>query len=534
MSIREKTGSPEPGPASREEELTHAEVKKRAVGGIAAIFVRQGVMRVIGFVSTLVLARLLSPEIFGVFAVVQFVLTFFNQLSLNGITAALVRRKEMLTATDLGTGFLLQQMLTGVSMLLILLVAPFAVRYYHLPDEDAWLFRAVALALFFSSFKVVPTITLQRALRFERVAMADILEQIIYVTTAAIMAYFKFGVWALVAATCVRGAAGALILALMGGWGVALRFDRPIAREILRFAVPMQVVNLTTLAYQGVIPLMVGPIFGAGAVGVSSTARTLIEAFTLQPLTMISGIQLRLMARVQDDAAQLRRLMDSFIFFVGAVCFPLIAILSVFASLWIPAMLSAKWAAMAPMFQALAPAYLLRMTAVPYSQALKALGRTRIQVIATFANVAVLAGGFLLLSQWMGLSSYALATVAGDFVFMILMLLGLRDTIRVRSLTCLVGPTMATVLSLAFWMPAALSHLPSAVRAALTGAGILAYPMALIVLDGKRVAAYARLCADSLGGRSPRFAAAFHSAAQRTERFAMADRFLGRSARSAP
>ena len=504
---------------SIEEELSQEQVKKRAIGGIAAIFVRQAVMRLLGFAATLILARLLSPEIFGVFAVVQFVLTFFNQLSLNGITAALVRRKEKITSVDLGTGFILQLALTAISVVIILIMAPVAARFYNLPVTDVWLFRAVALALVFSAFKVVPTITLQRALRFERVALADILEQVIYITAAAVLAFLKMGVWSLVLATCLRGVAGAMILAVMGGWDLSLKYDAALAKEILRFAIPMQVVNLTTLAYQGVIPLIVAPIFGAAAAGVTSTARTLIEAFTLQPLTMISGIQLRLLARVQDDLVQFRRLMNNFIFFVGAVCFPIIAVLSVFAGFWLPALLSAKWLSMTFIFMALAPAYVLRMTAVPYSQSLKALGRTRVLVIATAANVLVLGGGVMLLSKWMGLICYAIATVIGDAVFMCLMLYALRDVVNVRSIASLIGPSIATFSSLIIWIPAVTVHLPAAVRGAAAILGVGVYLAVLVIIDRVRIAAYLRLAAESIFKPSSRISMLLRSGATKVERF---------------
>lgn len=502
--MREKIPSSKGVQIHHEEELTHDEIKRRAVGGVAAIFIRQGFMRAIGFVSTLILARLLNPEAFGIFAVTQFVLTFFNQMSLNGITAALVRRKGALSAADLGTGFLLQQALSLVSVLLILCIAPLVVRHYALPDEDVWLFRAITLALFFLSFKTIPTVILQRRLRFDLVALADILEQLIYVAAAAVMAYLKMGVWALVAATCLRGAVGAFLLALMGGWKVSLRFDRGIARDILRFALPMQAVNLVNLAYQGVVPLLLAPMFGATVTGITSTARTLIEAVTLQPLTMISGIQFRLMARVQDDAAQMRKLMESFIFLTGAFCFPMVGGLVVYAGRWAPALLSSKWASMVPIFQALGIAYLFRAAPLPYSQALKALGRTRMQVIAAIVAAALLAGVFLVAAPLLGPLAYALATAVADGAYLLLLAAALHDIVPARSLLSLAGPAIAATASVAIWIPAVNWTMASLPTIGLFLIGSIAYPAILILLDGGRVADHVRLVAGALEGRSGR------------------------------
>lgn len=133
-----------------DEPLEARDIKVRAVRGVASLLARQLLVRALGFVGMLVLARVLTPAIFGVFAIAQFVVLFFDQISSLGLSAALLRKKEPVTERELSTVFTVQQLVVAGSIVLILSAAPLIVQHYQLQASHVALIRAMAAALLFA------------------------------------------------------------------------------------------------------------------------------------------------------------------------------------------------------------------------------------------------------------------------------------------------------------------------------------------------------------------------------------------------
>ncbi|HZF25307.1 MAG TPA: oligosaccharide flippase family protein, partial [Steroidobacteraceae bacterium] len=239
-----------------EEDLQPGEVRARAVKGIASLLTRQFLVRVTGFVGMLVLARILTPQIFGVFAICQFIVLFFEQISSLGLSAALIRKKDAVTERELRTVFTVQQIGVALSIVLILGAAPFIARHYQLPTEDVALIRVMALALLLASLKTIPTVLLERRLRHNLIAASEITEYLTYQVVAILLAYLGLGVWALIAALIARGLIGVAILSRLSWWRPAFGIDRRALGEVVRFGIPIQAANLLSLANNAVVPVL--------------------------------------------------------------------------------------------------------------------------------------------------------------------------------------------------------------------------------------------------------------------------------------
>jgi len=105
-----------------EPELEVSEISRRAVSGVMVLTLRKFALRAISYLGGIFLARLLAPEIFGIFAIISFVINFFAFFSDVGLGAALIQKKDELTKKDLAVTFTLQQILVVAVVLLILLI----------------------------------------------------------------------------------------------------------------------------------------------------------------------------------------------------------------------------------------------------------------------------------------------------------------------------------------------------------------------------------------------------------------------------
>lgn len=394
-------------------ELTDAEVKGRAVRGVAGLLSRQIIVRVVGFAGMLVLARLLTPETFGIFAITQFVIVFFEQIGGLGLSAALLRKKAPPTEIELRTVFTIQQIMIAISVGVVITLAPAIVEHYQWDSSRAALIQVMAVALVLASWKTMPSLLLQRRLRHDLIAVSDVAEHVVYQSTAISLALIGFDVWALVIAVLVRGVVGVFVLHLFSSWRPVIGFNAAAARDIVRFAVPIQLAGLAGLASSAAVPVVVGSFLGAAAVGYANLARSLLDALVYQPLVIMGVVQFRVFGYLQDSKPRLVATAERSLFLGSVLSFFIAAMLIVLAQPLVDFILTDKWAPIVPLLQILGPAYFVYAVSQPQMQILKALGDSLSALVAVVIMAAVQLTLLVATIEYLGLTSYALAAVAG-------------------------------------------------------------------------------------------------------------------------
>jgi PST family polysaccharide transporter len=303
------------------------DLKKKSLKGMSALFVRQVLVKVIFFVGNIILARLLAPEIFGIYAIVQFVVQFFSTFGDVGIGAALIQKKGELSQEELSTTFWLQQMLVWLVVAAVILAAPLALKVYPtLPPVGVWLIRALAVSFLFTSLKTIPAILMERNIDFNRIAWADITENLAFQGVAVVCAYMGYGVWSFVAAAITRAFLGAAIIYALSSWRPGFHYRFESVKGLVRFGLPYQGNQILNFTKDAITPLFVGVYAGATAVGYLNWARN----FAFAPL-MISEtfgrVAFPAFSKLQDDNELLARTIERSIRMMTLVMFPITAIM---------------------------------------------------------------------------------------------------------------------------------------------------------------------------------------------------------------
>src|SRR5258705_6257248 len=194
------------------EELDIAVVTKRSIHGIFALTSRSFFIQIVTFVTVIVLAGILEPAVFGVYAVVSSVIAFLQYFSDIGLAAALIQKKEMPTLDDLKTTFTIQQTLVITTCLIAFFLAPLVGKFYHLQTNGIVLFQALVISFFLSSLKTIPSVLLQRNLRFEKFVIPQIVETLFYSFGLLFFAIRGFGVTSFTIAVRLRGISGGIAM----------------------------------------------------------------------------------------------------------------------------------------------------------------------------------------------------------------------------------------------------------------------------------------------------------------------------------
>ena len=367
------------------------DLKKKSLQGMSALFVRQVLVKVIFFAGNIILARQLAPEIFGIYAIVQFVVQFFSTFGDVGIGAALIQKKAELSQEELSTTFWLQQMLVWLVVGVVILIAPLALKVYPtLPPVGVWLIRAMAVSFLFSSLKTIPAILMERDIDFKRIAWVDITENLAFQGVAITCAYQGYGAWSFVAAAITRAFLGAVLIYTISSWRPSLHYRFESVKGLVRFGLPYQGNQILSFVKDAVTPLFVGAFAGVAAVGYLNFARN----FAFAPLIIsetFGRVAFPAFSKIQDDKVLLARTVERSIRMMTLVMFPVMGAMVALGPELIQVFFTNKWMPGLNSFYCFCMSPIAIGISMPLYSAILSLGRSGVLLAMT---------GSLIIFEW--------------------------------------------------------------------------------------------------------------------------------------
>src|SRR5258708_6099831 len=332
------------------EEVDIALITKRSIRGILALTSRTFLIQIISFISNFLLTIFLSPTIFGVFFVVSAAIAFLSYFSDIGLAAALIQKKEIITEEDLKTTFTIQQLLVITIVIIALVLSAKIGSFYNLNGNGVMLFQALAISFFLSSLKTIPSIILERSLRFEKLVIPQIVETLVFSVLAVFFAFKGFGVTSFTIAVLGRGISGLIAMYIVAPWKIRVGFSRESASKLLSFGIPFQLNSFLALVKDDLLIAYIGKVLPLAEVGYIGFAQK--WAFT--PLRLIMDNVIRItfpsFSRLQGEKQTLSRALEKSIFVSAFVIFPSLVALVLLSpyfvnlipkySKWEPALLS--------------------------------------------------------------------------------------------------------------------------------------------------------------------------------------------------
>lgn len=356
-------------------------LKEKAFKGIFTLTFRRLILKVIDTVGIIFLARLLTQDAFGIFGIISFVVfTFLSFFSDIGFGAALIQKKSEITERDTQTTFTIQQILVTLLLVISWIASPYVTRFYNLDASGTWLIRVLSISLFITSFKTIPSIILERKLRFEKLIIPEILETIIYNVIAVYMAFQGYGVWSLVIAIVFRTIVGAIALNILSPWKIGWRIHKKSAKELLHFGVPFQLNSFLALIKDNITPTLIAFWYGPAAVAFVNLAQN-IASRPMEIINIVSRVSFPAYSRIQHDKARLKRWLEKSIKLMSIGYFPAISGLLITAPeilRFLYADKTDKWIPSLPtLLFFLAGAFPIIVTTT-YTNALYALGKPKV------------------------------------------------------------------------------------------------------------------------------------------------------------
>lgn len=440
----------DPGVAStaapRNQGGVHSPLHSLVRRGVSWKLIGQVSVQVLRVGFALILARLLTPEDFGLAAMAMVVAGLVIAFSDLGLGAALVQRRTIDEA-DRSTVFW-----AGVAFGGLLTIAGIALSgpissFFGEPSVQG-LVAVLSLSFVITALGATQRWLLLREMDFRRLELTAIVSVMAGGALGVLGATLGWGAWALVAQQLATAVVGALLLWLVCAWRPRLMFSRRAVRSLGGYGAHVLGTRLAYRAQESALPVVIGRALGTGPLGIFTVAYTVI----LVPLTRlaipIGEVLLPAFSRMQDERRRMSEYWIRAIAVLVAICAPAMLGLVLIAPEFVEVLLGDQWDEAVPVIQILAWVGLLQALGAWNSTVLMGLGRTGTMFRVTFSFLFVYVAAFVVGVHW-GLIGVAIAyavteTVLGGFyLWMVTRALGVPFVAPFRALG---GVGQATLL----------------------------------------------------------------------------------------
>lgn len=348
----------------------------------------------IQFVLTIVIARILSPDDYGLVAMLSIFMAIAQTLVDSGFGNALIQKKNR-TEVDYSTTFYFNIIVSVLIYFLLFISAPWIADFYNQP-KLTMIARVYGILIVLNSLASVQMTRLMIVLDFRKLAFASLLSVSVGGSIGIFMAYQGYGVWALV----FQALFGSLVwvggLWFLACWIPKWRFSVMSFRTLFSFGSKILFSSLLHTLYTNMYSLVVGKFFNASTLGYFNRAYTL-GLFPAQNFSnIVQKVIYPIQCSYQDDNEKFDQIFISYLRISGFVLFPLMMGFAILANPVITLLLTEKWLPIVPLLQIIC----MSMMWLPMMQAnvsvLDAKGRSDYHLQAEF--IKKILAVFILLS----------------------------------------------------------------------------------------------------------------------------------------
>ena len=388
------------------------DISGRSSRGISLTLLVEGYRGAVSLITLLILARLLTPDDFGLVAMVAVVIAFAEIVRNLGLGDVTIQKAE-LTWPELSALFWANAALGVVLTVMVALAAPIIALFFDRPELVA-IVQVMALNTLIGALSTQPDALMRRQMTFGRRAVVQTTATTISAGLGLSLAFNGAGVWALVAVSLSTAS-----LTLIGNLIASrFRFVRPASfRTIapsIRFGGQVAAFHLINFFAIHIDRILLGRYFGAADLALYARARTMMTGPTRRLFEPLRQVIIPALSRYQDAPESYIKYLHHVLTRVNAAMLPLMLFVAIWAEEILALLFGDQWIAAAPMAQALAVAGMFRPVNVCTSWVMTSQGRANDLMVWGMIGASILIASIIIGLQWgpVGVAiSYSLANV---------------------------------------------------------------------------------------------------------------------------
>jgi len=395
-------------------------LKDRSIRGGVSTMAGQIILFLMSTAQTVILARLLLPEDYGLVAMVGSVTGFIIIFKDLGLSSAIIQREE-LTQSEVSSVFWVNVLISFLIALIVAALSPAIASFYH-EQRLLNITLVAALTIFIAGLSLQHNALLKRQMRFNSLALLQLVTVGLNLLIGVLLAWLGFGYWALVMQGLVLAALQTVALWILCDWRPDLIFKKSETGSFLKFGAGITGFDVVNHFSRNMDNVFIGRFVGSVALGLYSKAYQLLMLPITQLRNPLNSVAVPALSSLQNDKGKYRNFYFRYLFILAFFSMPMIVYLGVFSNELILFILGKQWSEAGPIFQILAISAFIQPVASTPSLVLITTGSVKKYFIIGIINAFFMVVGFAIGVFIDGVRGVAIAQGVVGYVLFVPML----------------------------------------------------------------------------------------------------------------
>ncbi len=385
--------------------------------------------KVVGISVTIVLARILGPKEFGLYALAFVVIDGFGLFKSMGFDSALIQRKnDVYKAAN--TAFIVIPVM-GIIIYLTLFVSTSFFHYFFKSQELINVLRVLGLIFIINCFSRIPLTLLQKDLKYDCKAKTEALGQLIYSGTALTLAIMGFGIWSLVYGYLLKTLIRCVMFWGYVKWRPKLEFDKKTAIEMFHFGKYIFLGMLLLFLSRNVDRMAVGKLIGMATLGIYVMAYNFADLISVFLGNKVSEILFPVYSKIQDNYYDLKKAFLKVLKVILIIVLPFWIGLYFMGGDFFKIVFDEKWHGVAPLIKILAGLGVCNTISKCNRSLLLGIKKPKLGLYTILLQVSIYFALIVPAFKWQGVNGIAFLVMVASFAAMVFSLIWVMKSISI-------------------------------------------------------------------------------------------------------
>ncbi|MCI2242820.1 lipopolysaccharide biosynthesis protein [Adlercreutzia faecimuris] len=368
--------------------------------------------QVVLFVVSVILARLIVPEVYGIATVVTVIVNILAVVLPSGFSSALIYSK-MDDVRCYSTAFWATLILTLVLYSVLFISAPLLADYYSAEEITVYV-RITAIQLILQGIQSIPFAYISKKMLFRENYKATLVGVIASALVSISLAVFGLGVWALLLSVSIQTAVSTIVLCRAINFRVELRMDLGIAKEMFLYCWKLMGVDFLNSLYSSLNSLIIGKLFQKTEVAFYTRAYNLPQMLLGSVTTAVSKVLFPVFSERNESVDCVRLMLRKSVRLMNYTVYPLLGALGAMGYEIVVVLYTEQWVGVVPYLYVMCFVWAFQPVQTCAIQAFKALGKTgiflKLEILKKLAGLIIIAGFVYFMGDPMALAFSLLAS----------------------------------------------------------------------------------------------------------------------------
>lgn len=392
-------------------------LKNKGISGVKWNFLGKFSTHFFAFIVTLFLARILTPEDFGLVAMANVFIALTQSFIDFGMASGLVQKKDV-TEVQYSTVFFINLLIAILLMLLMILSAELIAKYYNEP-KIAPIARFVSYSFVISAFNGVQKAQLIKKMEFKTINVANLIGAVGQGVIGILLAFKGYGVWSIVYSVFIGNILTTIYIWKVSSWRPKWHFNLKKIKSLFDFGYKLFLSSLLNVMYEKLDELIIGRIFNSTTLGYyyrSKSFNRLISSYTSDTL---NSVFFSSVSQLQDNLQRVRNLVIDSLEGISFLVFAMVGLMYVNSESLIILTFGKQWYESVNFFKILAFSSYAFPISVILVNVLSGLGYSgkflKLEIIKKIVGLSAMAIGF-----WFGIEGYLWALVVASTIGLVI------------------------------------------------------------------------------------------------------------------